>query len=95
MPGYNRAEISAELTVVTTTEAERSPQEQVEAAKQAASDSGLAHEAGPETTVLAGERSEVLEAMRNVIEASLDAGANEVQVKVEAQGDAASFDEGS
>ena len=95
MPGYNRAEVSAELTVVTTTEAERSPQEQVEAAKQAASDSGLAHEAGPETTVLAGGRSEVLEAMRNVIEASLDAGANEVQVKVEAQGDAASFDEGS
>ena len=92
MPGYNRAEISAELTVVTTTEAERSPQEQVEAAKQAASDSGLAHEAGPETTVLAGGRSEVLEAMRKVIEASLDAGANEVQVKVEAQGDAASFD---
>jgi uncharacterized protein YqgV (UPF0045/DUF77 family) len=95
MPGYNRAEVSAELTVVTTTEAERSPQEQVEAAKQAASDSGLAHEAGPETTVLAGGRSEVLEAMRKVIEASLDAGANEVQVKVEAQGDAASFDEGS
>ncbi len=95
MPGYNRAEISAELTVITTTEAERSPQEQVEAAKQAASDSGLAHEAGPETTVLAGERSEVLEAMSRVIEASLDAGAQAVQVEVEAQGDAASFDEGS
>ena len=95
MPGYNRAEISAELTVVTTTEAERSPQEQVEAAKQAASDSGLAHEAGPETTVLAGGRSEVLEAVRKVIEASLDAGAHVVEVKVEAQGEAASFDEGS
>jgi uncharacterized protein YqgV (UPF0045/DUF77 family) len=92
MPGYNRAEISAELTVVTTTEAERSPQEQVEAAKQAASDSGLAHEAGPETTVLAGGRSEVLEAMRKVIEASLDAGAHVVEVKVEAQEDAARFD---
>ena len=94
MPGYNRAEISAELTVVTTTEAERSPQEQVEAAKQAASDSGLAHEAGPETTVLAGGRSEVLEATRKVIEASLDAGAHIVEVKVEAQKDAATFDEG-
>ncbi|MDQ3791617.1 MAG: thiamine-binding protein [Actinomycetota bacterium] len=94
MPGYNRAEISAELTVVTTTEAERSPQEQVEAAKQAASDSGLAHEAGPETTVLAGGRSEVLEATRKVIEASLDAGAHIVEVKVEAQEDAATFDEG-
>ncbi len=94
MPGYNRAEISAELTVVTTTEAERSPQEQVEAAKQAASDSGLAHEAGPETTLLAGGRSEVLEATRKVIEASLDAGAHIVEVKVEAQEDAATFDEG-
>ncbi len=95
MPGYNRAEISAELTVVTTTEAERSPQEQIEAAKQAASDSGLAHEAGPETTVLAGGRSEVLEATRKVIEASLDAGAHAVQIEVEAQGDASSFDRGS
>lgn len=95
MPGYNRAEISAELTVVTTTEAERSPQEQVEAAKQAASDSGLAHEAGPEITVLAGGRSEVLEAVRKVIEASLDAGAQAVRVEIEAQGESASFDEGS
>ena len=95
MPGYNRAEISAELTVVTTAEAEKSPQEQIEAAKQAASDSGLAHEAGPETTVLSGGRSEVLEATRKVIEASLDAGAHAVQVEVEAQGDAASFDKSS
>ncbi len=86
MPGYNRAEISAELTVVTSREADKSPQEQIEAAKQAASDSGLAHEAGPETTVLSGGRSEVLEATRKVIEASLDAGARVVQVKIEAEG---------
>ncbi len=86
MPGYNRAEISAELTVVASPEAERSPQEQIEAAMQAASDSGLAHEAGPETTVLSGGRSEVLEATRRVIEASLDAGAHVVEVKVEAEG---------
>lgn len=86
MPGYNRAEISAELTVVTSLEAERSPQEQIEAAMKAASDSGLAHEAGPETTVLSGERSEVLDATRRVIEASLDAGAHVVEVKVEAEG---------
>jgi uncharacterized protein YqgV (UPF0045/DUF77 family) len=91
MPGYNRAEISAELTVVTSTQAEKSPQEQIEAAMRAASDSGLAHEAGPETTVLSGERTEVLEAARKVIEASLDAGAHVVQVKVEAEGDAARF----
>ena len=86
MTGYNRAEISAELTVVASNEAEKSPREQIEAAKQAASDSGLAHEAGPETTVLSGERSEVLEATRKVIEASLDAGAHVVQVKIEAEG---------
>ena len=91
MPGYNRAELSAELTVVTSAEAEMSPQKQVEAAKQAASDSGLAQEAGPETTVLSGGRSEVLDAMLKVIEASLDAGAYVVQVKVEAEGDAARF----
>jgi uncharacterized protein YqgV (UPF0045/DUF77 family) len=91
MPGYNRAEISAELTVVTSTGAEKSPQEQIEAAKQAASDSGLAHEAGPETTVLSGGRPEVLEATRKVIEASLDAGAHVVQVKIEAEGDSARF----
>jgi len=86
VPGYNRAEISAELTIVTSSEAERSPQQQVEAAKQAASDSGLAHEAGPETTVLSGERSEVLEATRKVIEVSLDAGAHVVEVRIEAEG---------
>ena len=91
MPGYNRAEISAELSVVTSREAEKSPREQIEAAKQAASDSGLAHEAGPETTVLAGGRSEALEAMLGVIEASLDAGARAVQVKVEAEGEASRF----
>jgi hypothetical protein len=41
--------------------------------------------------VLAGGRSEVLAATRRVIEASLDAGAHIVQVKVEAQGDSARF----
>jgi uncharacterized protein YqgV (UPF0045/DUF77 family) len=95
MPGYNRAELSAELTIVPSREAESSPQSQIEAAKQVASDSGLAHEAGPETTVLAGGRSEVLEAMLKVVEASLDAGARAVQVKVEAEGDAERFDERS
>jgi uncharacterized protein YqgV (UPF0045/DUF77 family) len=91
MPGYNRAELTAELMVVTSTQAEKSPREQIEAAQQAASDSGLAHEAGPGSTVLAGGRSEVLEAMFKVIEASLDAGAHVVQVKVEAEGDSARF----
>jgi uncharacterized protein YqgV (UPF0045/DUF77 family) len=91
MPGYNRAELSAELTVVTSAEARKSPREQIEAAQQAASESGLAHESGPGSTLLAGRRSEVLEATFKVIEASLDAGAHIVKVKVEAEGDSARF----
>ena len=92
MPAYERAQLSAELEVVTSPEAERSPQEQVEAVKAAASESGLAHEAGPETTMLAGGRKEVLEATMGIIEAALDAGAHAVNVKVEAEGEASRFD---
>jgi uncharacterized protein YqgV (UPF0045/DUF77 family) len=91
MPGYDRAELTAELNVVPSPEAERSPREQVEAAKRTATDSGLAHEAGPEKTVLAGGRSEVLDAIRQVIEASLDAGVRAVEVKVEVEGEAERF----
>ena len=94
MPGYFRAELTAELEVVTSPEAEKSPQEQVETAKEAASGSGLAREAGPKTTVLAGGRQEVLQATMRVIEAALEAGAHAVQVKVEAEGDAPRFDNG-
>lgn len=91
MPGYYRAELSAELTVVPSWESENAPRAQIEAANQAASDSGLAHEAGPGSTVLAGGRQEVLEAMMKVVEASLDAGVHIVQVKVEAEEEAPRF----
>ena len=49
---------------------------------------------GPETTVLAGGRQEVLEAVTKVMEAALDAGAHAVRVRVEAEGDAPRFDDG-
>ena len=49
------------------------------------------HEAGPDTTVLAGRRGEALDAAREVVEAALDAGAGEVRIKVEAQGESAKF----
>jgi len=91
VPGYNRAELTAELKVLASADSERAPKEQIDAARRAAGDSGLAREAGPETMALAGERSEVLEAMRKVIEASLDAGAHAVQVNVEAEGDSPRF----
>ena len=95
MPQYERAQLSAELEVITSPEAERSPRDQVEAAKAAASESGLAHEAGPEITVLAGGRKEVLQAAMQVIEAALDAGAHAVNVKVEAEGESDRFDRNS
>ena len=91
MPGYERAEVSAELTVVSSERAGKPPREQVEVAKTAASETGLAHEAGPETLVLAGGRREVLQATMEVIEASLDAGASAIEIKVEAEGDAPRF----
>ena len=91
MPGYERAPVSAELKVVTSDRAEKPPRDQIEAAKEAAGESGLAHEAGPETTVLAGGREEVLQATRKVIEAALAAGAQAVEAKVEAEADADRF----
>jgi uncharacterized protein YqgV (UPF0045/DUF77 family) len=91
VPGYERAEVNAKMTVLPSERAEKPPREQVEAAKTAASDTGLAHEAGPETLVLAGGRREVIEAMMEIIEASLDAGASAVEIKVEAQSDAPRF----
>ena len=91
MPGYERAEVSAELTVVSSEHAGKTPREQVEAAKKAAGETGLAHEAGPETLVLAGGRRKVLEATMEIVEASLDAGASAVEIKVETEGDAPRF----
>ena len=93
MPAYERTELAAELKVVTSEEAETSPREQVEAAKRAAAGSGLAREAGPETTMLAGDLREVLEAVMGVAEASLEAGARAVEIKLEAQGEAQSFED--
>ena len=92
MPAYERAELNAELKVVPSDAAEASPQQQVEAAKRAAGESGLAREAGPETMMLTGERREVLEAAIRVVEVSLDAGARAVEMKIEAQGEAPSFE---
>lgn len=94
MPGYTRAELTAELKVIPSREAGKAPREQIEAARQAASESGLAHEASSDTTILAGDRKEVLGAVMNVIEASLDAGAHAVEVKVEAEADAPRFGRG-
>ena len=91
MPGYHRDEVSAELRVRTSGRDERCRQEQVEAARRAAGATGLAHEGGPDVTLLSGARGQVLDAVREVIDASLDAGARAVEVKLEAQGDSTRF----
>jgi uncharacterized protein YqgV (UPF0045/DUF77 family) len=92
VPGYHRAELSAELKVIASPTGEEAPREQIEAAKQAAGESGLAREAGPETTVLAGDRTQVLEVLLEAIGASLDAGARTIEVKVEAEAESERFD---
>jgi uncharacterized protein YqgV (UPF0045/DUF77 family) len=92
MPGYNRAELSVEMKILPSAQGVRSPREQIAAGARAANASGLStHEAGPGLTALAGRRGEVLDAVRKVIDAALDAGAGEVQVKVETQGESGKF----
>lgn len=93
MPGYGRAPVTAELKVVTSSGSGKSPQEQIEAAKEAAGASGLASEAGPETILLAGGRDEVLQATTKVLDAALAAGAEAIEVKVEAEADADRFED--
>ncbi|MBA3610491.1 MAG: hypothetical protein H0W54_03610 [Rubrobacter sp.] len=94
MPGYERAAFTVELTVTPSESEKKPPKESLEAAKEMAGASGLAHEAGPDSILLAGERREVLEAAMKTIEAALDAGAREVTLKVEAEGDALRFGDG-
>jgi uncharacterized protein YqgV (UPF0045/DUF77 family) len=91
VPGYHRAPVSAELTVEPSPDGRESPQTQIAAARRAAGATGLARESGPHSTLLAGERDEVLAAVTQVVAAALDAGAHVVSVKVEAEGDAARF----
>ena len=91
MPGYHRAPVSAELSVEPSTRGRESPERQVQAAERAAAATGLAHEGGPGSTVLAGERDGVLAAAVDVVAAALEAGAYRVQVRFEASGDAPRF----
>ncbi len=94
MPGHNRAEIVAELKIIPSPRAEQPPRAQVEAGIRAAGETGLAvHEAGPDSTILSGVGEEVLDAIRRVMEAALDAGAKTVEVRVEAQEEAGKLGE--
>jgi uncharacterized protein YqgV (UPF0045/DUF77 family) len=91
VPAFERAQLTAELKVLPS--GEDGSRAEIEAAKTAAGESGLAHEAGPETMVLSGERRAVLDAATRVVEAALDAGAGGIELRIEAQGDAPRFGE--
>jgi uncharacterized protein YqgV (UPF0045/DUF77 family) len=82
------AELTAEFTVETSPEGEKSPRGQIEAGREVAAASGLAQETGPESTALSGSRAEVLGALPRVVGASLDAGARAVHVRVEVTSEA-------
>jgi hypothetical protein len=71
----------AELTAHFTVEG---PEAARAAARAAAEPSGLAREAGPDETALAGSRAEVLAALEAVVGAALDAGAHQLDVRIEA-----------
>ena len=75
------AELTAELTIAHADE------RAVSAGRQAAAETGLALDAGPTTTALAGAK-EVLDALRRVLDAALSAGATTVEVKLEVRRDA-------
>lgn len=91
MPGSRRAELTAELRILPERGGAAVPKEQVAAGERAAAESGLAREGGPDVTLLAGKQDEVLDALRRTVEAALDAGAQAVEVRVEAERDAGRF----
>ena len=74
------AELTAEYSI-------EGPQEALAAALDIAGPSGLAREAGPGVTALSGSRPEVLDALREVVSAALDAGAWRLHVRLEAPAD--------
>jgi hypothetical protein len=71
------AELTAEYTI-------GGPEAAHQAARTAAAPSGLAREAGVGTTLLAGGRERVLEILNAVVVAALDAGAYEIDLRLEA-----------
>jgi hypothetical protein len=71
------AELSVQLTI-------DGPDAAKEAGRAAAAPSGLAREAGPDHTLLSGSRREVLSTLGEVLVAALDAGAHQIDARIEA-----------
>ena len=71
------AELSAHYTIAGPAEAQ-------DAARAVAGPSGIAHEGGPGETLLAGSREQVLETLRDVVLAAVEARAHRIDVRLEA-----------
>jgi hypothetical protein len=72
----------AELTAEVKVDADAAA-----AVAEAATVTGIALDTGPGTTALSGARAEVLDGLRTLVEAALDAGAATVSVTLEAPSD--------
>jgi hypothetical protein len=71
------AELSAHFTIA-------GPPEAAQAAAAVAGPSGIAHEGGPDETLLSGSRAHVLATLGDVVTAALDAHAHRIDVRLEA-----------
>jgi hypothetical protein len=71
------AELSAHFTIA-------GPSAAREAAAAVAGPSGIAHEGGPDETLLSGSRADVLATLGDVVVAALDAHAHRIDVRLEA-----------
>jgi hypothetical protein len=71
------AELSAHFTIA-------GPPEAADAAAAVAGPSGIAHEGGPDETLLSGSRVQVLATLGDVVAAALDAHAHRIDVRLEA-----------
>jgi hypothetical protein len=71
------AELSAHFRI-------HGPSEAGDAAREAAGPSGLARDGGPGELMLSGKRDAVLAALGDAVVAALDAGAHELDVRLEA-----------
>ncbi len=74
------AELTIEFTVGPGADGDRAP---VRAALEAAADSGLAHDTGPDAMALSGAHDAVIGAVAGVLDACVRAGARSVDLRIE------------
>jgi uncharacterized protein YqgV (UPF0045/DUF77 family) len=92
MPHPHRASFTAEVSITTSNEAAMSPGQQLDSVRRAAADVGIAHESGPDATLLAGSLDEVLAGVRRMLEAAMRAGVESAAVRMRPGKESPRFD---